>query len=78
MNDNNYERYLERYSNEQLKRECEIIEKVFDVADVDDTLLIEELDNLQLALYRTIWKRFINNELFEPVNCIIREFSIVN
>lgn len=78
MDDERYDAMLERYDDEEFMRECRVIESVFDIDDVESTLLIEELDKIQGAMYRVLMKKYLNGDVISRKRGMICDFKLVS
>jgi hypothetical protein len=78
MDDKRYEAMLERYDDEEFYNECKVIESVFDVDDVEGTLLIEELDKIHDAIYRVLMKKYLSGNIIPKNKGAVYEFKLVN
>jgi hypothetical protein len=79
MDDEKYDAMLERYDDEEFHRECKAIEAVFEVEDIESTLLIEELDRIQIAMYRVLMKKYLSGDVVPSKSAaVIRDFKVVS
>lgn len=77
MDDEKYERLLTQYDDDALLIECKIIERLWDIDDITGSLLIEELDSLQGAIYRVLMKKFIHGDLVPRKSGIVCDMKLV-
>lgn len=56
----NYSAYYGRYDDEQLKKEFTIFKTLFDIEDIEETMIMSHIDDAYMPLLETIAQRFLD------------------